>query len=1222
MYEYLSLLPKNLDDQQYAACCAEGNTIVAAGAGSGKTQVLATRFVWLVMSKKIPVEKILTLTFTNKAAAEMYVRIYQTLVFFAQNPDVPLEERERARRAVDDFSNSHIQTLDSYCASIVRQAANRYGIRPNFTIGSSDSLRIIKDLALPFTLKYRNDQALVSFTKPGKFQDTAEKLFAQTISKYTSVADKNGFFSDKIAVQKELITSEWNKVFQPTESFYQCVNEIIEEYENAAPEKKASPYFENLYKVFPLNKFSFEELLKNIPSAPRLDDKSFENENTVKSVENFCKWLSKIDFNQRTKGYTKPLQSTIKRLREILNDKIRPLASYITQYENIKRLYELLDVFLCEVNNSKRGSGKLSFRDVGELALKILNEQEDIRSAEQNSYDMIMIDEFQDNNGKNRDLLFLLADGKDKLFFVGDEKQSIYKFRGADVSVFNELERDLSLEPLQMVYNYRSSSELLKAFNQIFGGYVEDDKTGNFTKISEILNALSAPSSDAAGKSEIWVFPEVPEHTFEASFTKKNIALKNYKADSSRAGYAGSESDGQAKLQAPVHFCMYNTNTEKYLSGLKASNLISGAETAEEAFLTAKDQCAYFIAQKISELTSQKGADGKPVKFGDIAVLDRTRKDRSYLTRYLNRRGIPYTLDFHNSLFSEAPVNDIYNFLRLCIYPSDMRSFAAFLRSPFAGLSETSVETILSCLTEDKDEKISSLLSQAEFEKYCKAKDIQREFAKFAVSHPITQTVSKLWYGYGYRFETLWNKTVATYSGQYDLLFELARRTDNDGKSLAWFVDNLALKKFQEISFLGDDSDLDSGEIDFPTEDIDAVKIMTIHKSKGLQFPFVFIYGCTEDPVTHGSTEKVFYSEKYGVTPSVNGSSENYFYKIQSEQAALQDIAEFKRLLYVGFTRAKEEVYVTGSWQRPKPARSASKDSIIEKIISYYYPDIAEDPESVLGKTVYNEKSVVKPTFDFTSIKPIHRLALLKSSDTGIKNTAAAKQNFINEAEDFYANAKLVKKEDVPLRYLSPSSLEISEEELIKTHPQASAIQPEKIFYEELNDLINKLKDKGFGFNDFGTLAHAYLEAYANGIAPENFTPQAATAFHEARGISKTDIQKIRNICVQMTKQFEISNAGKLLKQSIMHKAEFKFLHNSGGKIVRGTIDLILKTSDTNIYIIDYKTDERIVCEKYLAQQECYRKAAAEIFDTKENKIRCILFYLRYGKEIDITEML
>ncbi|QTQ13899.1 UvrD-helicase domain-containing protein [Treponema parvum] len=1222
MYEYLSLLPKNLDDQQYAACCAEGNTIVAAGAGSGKTQVLATRFVWLVMSKKIPVEKILTLTFTNKAAAEMYVRIYQTLVFFAQNPDVPLEERERARRAVDDFLNSHIQTLDSYCASIVRQAANRYGIRPNFTIGSSDSLRIIKDLALPFILKYRNDQALVSFTKPGKFQDTVEKLFAQTISKYTSVADKNGFFSDKIAVQKELIISEWNKVFQPTESFYQCVNEIIEEYENAAPEKKASPYFENLYKVFPLNKFSSEELLKNIPSAPRMDDKSFENENTVKSVENFYKWLSKIDFNQRTKGYTKPLQSTIKRLREILNDKIRPLASYITQYENIKQLYELLDVFLCEVNNSKRGSGKLSFRDVGELALKILNEQEDIRSAEQNSYDMIMIDEFQDNNGKNRDLLFLLADGKDKLFFVGDEKQSIYKFRGADVSVFNELERDLSLEPLQMVYNYRSSSALLKAFNQIFGGYVEDDKTGNFTKISEISNALSAPLSDAAGKSEIWVFPEVPEHTFEASFTKKNIALKNYKADSSRAGYAGSESDGQGKLQAPVHFCMYNTNTEKYFDSLKASNLISDTETAEEAFLTAKDQCAYYIAQKIWELTSKKGADGKPVKFGDIAVLDRTRKDRSYLTRYLNRRGIPYTLDFHNSLFSEAPVNDIYNFLRLCIYPSDMRSFAAFLRSPFAGLSETSVETVLSCLIEDKDEKIASLLSEAEFEKYCKAKDIQSEFSKFAVSHPIAQTVSKLWYGYGYRFETLWNKTVATYSGQYDLLFELARRTDKDGKSLAWFVDNLALKKFQEISFLGDDSDLDSGEIDFPTEDIDAVKIMTIHKSKGLQFPFVFIYGCTEDPVTRGSTEKVFYSEKYGVTPNVNGSSENYFYKIQSEQAALQDIAEFKRLLYVGFTRAKEEVYVTGSWQRPKTARSVSKDSILEKIISYYYPDIAEDAESVLGKTVYNEKSIVKPTFDFTSIKPVHRLTLLRSSDAGRKNTAAAKQNFINEAEAFYANAELVKKEDVPLRYLSPSSLEISEEELIKTHLKASVIQPEKIFYEELNDLINKLQDKGFGFNDFGTLAHAYLEAYANGIAPENFTPQAVPAFHEARGISKSNIRKIRDICIQMTKQFEISNAGKLLKQSIMRKAEFKFLHNNGGKIVRGTIDLILKDPNGNIYIIDYKTDERIICEKYLAQQECYRKAAAEIFDTEENKIRCILFYLRYGKEIDITEML
>ena len=135
-YQYLDLLGqinKKLDSKQRAVCCRTDNTIVAAGAGSGKTQVLATRFAWLVMSEHIRAPEILTLTFTKKAAGEMYERIYKTLYFFAQNPETPALEKKRAQLALEEFSDTHIQTLDSYCNSIVKQAANRYGIRPDFT---------------------------------------------------------------------------------------------------------------------------------------------------------------------------------------------------------------------------------------------------------------------------------------------------------------------------------------------------------------------------------------------------------------------------------------------------------------------------------------------------------------------------------------------------------------------------------------------------------------------------------------------------------------------------------------------------------------------------------------------------------------------------------------------------------------------------------------------------------------------------------------------------------------------------------------------------------------------------------------------------------------------------------------------------------------------------------------------------------------------------------
>ncbi|MBR7064536.1 MAG: UvrD-helicase domain-containing protein, partial [Treponema sp.] len=134
--DYLDLLSPKLDDEQNKVCKTFSNAVVGAGAGSGKTEVLARRFAHLVMEyDDIGANNILTLTFTKKAAGEMYNRIYKTLKTFANNENVPERQRNNAKNALEDFSNVHIQTLDSYCSYIVRQAANRYGIKPDFSQG-------------------------------------------------------------------------------------------------------------------------------------------------------------------------------------------------------------------------------------------------------------------------------------------------------------------------------------------------------------------------------------------------------------------------------------------------------------------------------------------------------------------------------------------------------------------------------------------------------------------------------------------------------------------------------------------------------------------------------------------------------------------------------------------------------------------------------------------------------------------------------------------------------------------------------------------------------------------------------------------------------------------------------------------------------------------------------------------------------------------------------
>ncbi|MCR4627355.1 MAG: UvrD-helicase domain-containing protein, partial [Treponema sp.] len=821
------------------------------------------------------------------------------------------------------------------------------------------------------------------------------------------------------------------------------------------------------------------------------------------------------------------------------------------------------------------------------LALKALCEQEDLRLQEQKAYQAIMIDEFQDNNNKNRDLLFILneqdenGNNKGKLFFVGDEKQSIYKFRGADVSVFKQLAKDLNVEPIQMVYNYRSSKNLLKAFNQIFGGYVESacteaggsesgrtesNKNGSLKKILQ---------RDRINDSvpQYWVFPENPAEDFEAAFAENNAALKNPALEEDNDRKKAAE-----KYFIPLHFCIYNSNVEPILKRLKKDGIET--ESEKDAFISANDQEAYFIAHKILTLVGKTLPDGKRLQYKDIAILDRSRTNRKYLTRYLNRAGIQYTTDAQKNIFAEAPVNDIYNFLRLCVYPGDTLSFASFLRSPFVNLSEKSVEEIIARLNSDFTTELN--ISAAENKKYQAAIELQKEFTEFSLSHPLTQVITKLWYEYGYRYETMWNKTVSLYGEQYDLLFEIARQADENGYGLTWLVDQLSIEKDKETSALGDSSSIEDSDISYPMEERDAVKIMTIHKSKGLQFKVVFVLGCFKNPQTRPDLQQVFFDDEFGITVNLNGKKSNYFYFIQSEKERKKNMAEFLRLIYVGITRAEHEAYITGSFSEPKETKSKDKKSdedkqsasenCLQRILKFYYPEITGDSEFARGKTIFAKDDEILPEFDYNSIEPVYKTKLIKSISAERKNNLNEKLEFISKVAGKYSEINensIIKKEIIESRYISPSSLEKSD------FSNTDEISADKIIFPELTSLLEQTSKKGFSANDFGTLAHAYLEAFANGITPENFFVPS----NYKGQLTSIQLEKIAQTCRKMTEYFTGSACGSALKNSTWHKAEYKFLHSFNGKIIRGTMDLIIKNADGSYLIVDYKTDEKIIPE-------------------------------------------
>ena len=1262
MYEYLDLLERKLDDRQKKVCCRAENTVVAAGAGSGKTQVLATRFAWLVMSKCIPASKILTLTFTNKAAGEMYERIYNTLSFFAQNEKTPPAERKRAQDALDAFGETHIQTLDSYCAALVRQAANRYGIRPDFTAGSADTERGIKDAALPFVLQHRNNPAIQSFADAGKLQGFAENTLAATVNKYTSIADSDRVFTEKLAAQRERVEADFRwfvsgEGTKPAE--LDAAVSLEEAYDNlkAALEEntKQSDYVsqvENICEQLQCvrDSSSGEAVLRAVSEAEPNEEWSAVSAElriarpplaagTPKVLEKISKLVNSLPKS----GYTVPLRAAIKILHENSLPYLDALMSYIRQYDDLAALFALFDEFHAQIKRTKRISGRLSFRDIQKMALKMLREQDDLREQEYAAYEKIMIDEFQDNNGENRDLLFLLSSpasagahptardiDADKLFFVGDEKQSIYKFRGADVAVFNELQRDFTAHfgeesVLPMEYNYRSNNALITSFNRLFGGE------------NGIFDQKATAEYEAT-------YPKEKETKKYAPATKTPLPSENLTAEN-----------------VNMHFCVLNKQH------FKENDALSVEERLD--FLDEKEQVAYFIAKKIEEIT--------PAHYNDIAILDKSRTDRGILIKWLNAFGIPYRVDQNTSIFASGLVFDIYNFLRLCVYPTDRNACAAYLTSPLAGLSENAVETMLA---EENDDETSPLamsvqhdnvaLSERNLTRFQKAQAFFLEQQKRVLSQPLTDTLEMLWNETGYRYETLLTKRAELSGEQFDMLYELARQCDAGGNGVAWFVDQLAILRHNEESAFSDDADLDVQELTYPVEKDDAVQILTIHKSKGLQYKHVFVYGCFS-PHIKSDTSAVFFDERYGVTIRPQKGSENYFVLLQKELAKKKERAEFRRLLYVAITRAETDVYVTGAITPPSSGGRSTSDNeekidlkLLEKQLETYYPEWSEDLAFALTAPAYSKGA----PFAFSQIMPAERTVLNEIQRE--KTAAEVRTELIATLKPQYATATaLVTEREKPAR-TTPSALETSGGETLPAHkPDPYAASVNKIVEKYASSERSRsdpdsaaevenagiLREANFSYADFGTLAHACLEALAHGKSPADFTPETK----QYKNLTEAEQRTILAAARTMAENFAKSPLGMALKKAQAAekwvKAEYAFrtmmeiggtagepvgnvLEETGATgemtsatatkmLVTGAIDLIFENAETSgktpaYTLVDYKTDQSICPAMYYAQQKCYRTAAARLLGCDERAIRCWLYYLRFGEEIEITQNL
>ncbi len=459
------------------------------------------------------------------------------------------------------------------------------------------------------------------------------------------------------------------------------------------------------------------------------------------------------------------------------------------------------------------------------------------------------------------------------------------------------------------------------------------------------------------------------------------------------------------------------------------------------------------------------------------------------------------------------------------------------------------------------------------------------------------------------------------YEPLFDLLFEMARNADAESKNLADFVD--LVRDFKDEQKKVED-------LDVLAQTRDCVKIMTIHKSKGLEFPIVFVCGISARQKSDANTAPVFISQKVGAvvnTPKsaifgkVKSSSKtktaNYFYDIAKAQNDAETSAELRRLVYVAFTRAEKELYITGTYNGKFDVDEEKNPHTIFQVL-----------QPILFHYNANSAEIAKDSpFDFEEIPKISRIESKKRTTTeNRENTQAEKAKIAQKLKIDYENAQKIQTEKIASRYVSPSHLFAEDEETAafwrKNQTQAKFPEIDALINDEperTQDDFEEARVVSFSYKNFGNMAHAYLESL--------FSNEKVKLKQEDTSLlSKANLEKAKDICEKLKEDFANSEIGKRALASEWKRAEFSFrakLQTKSGedKILRGTMDLVFKEADESYTIVDYKSGATLKAEEYKVQLACYRQALSQMFKVPKEKIRCHLFYLRFTRDEDITDL-
>lgn len=895
-------------EQQQVIDLRNRNILVSAAAGSGKTAVLVERIVKIITDKNHPVDidHLLIVTFTNAAAAEMRERIGNAI-------EKALDEQpgdEHLLRQLTLIHNAQITTIDSFCLYVVRNHFHEIDLEPNFRIGDEGELKLLREDVLGRVLEQNYEEP--------------SEAFSDFVEGYAS-GRTDAALNEMILQLYEFSRSyPWPEKW--LDSFVGAYR--IETREELDRAEWLAPLTENICFVLK----DCEQLLKQALAITQQDDGPDMYEKAVQSdlekyeglagLTSFCELseaLSDIKYDRlaSSRGFEGDPDKLelVKSLREQAKDVVKKLCKQyffcspemmIEQLERTEPMLEevvrLTKQFADEFAAAKRRKNLVDFHDVEHFALQILVDEETEKAKKtaeefRDTFEEIMIDEYQDSNEVQETLLRSISReerGENNIFMVGDVKQSIYRFRLARPELFMKKYDSYSLEEsttqrIDLHKNFRSREEVLTCTNDIF-------------------------------------------------YKIMARSLGNVEYDAEAALYPGASYPVSADFIPEI--LLADSNDE----------LLEDTELTDKKTLEAK-----IVAEEIKHLmktqpvTDKAAGTLRAAHYSDIVILLRSLSGwADSLVEVLNENGIPAHTVSSTGYFSTVEVQAVLSMLRLLDNPRQDIPMAAVLRSPMAGLTdeelavlrledgsvpfhEAVLELAEGLYEEGGQIEISNSEADSEadqkqgrnadgkkenyieitahrklLEFYKKYKQLRQLVPDTPIHELIEIILRETGYGHYVAAMPAGNRRTAN----LNMLLEKAAAYEKTSyKGLFHFVRYIdELQKY----------DVDFGEADMVGENEDVVRIMSIHKSKGLEFPIVIVSGMGKNFNKQDTRSKMVLHPELGIgldymDGKLRIKSPTIAKKAIAKQIDLENLGEELRVLYVALTRAKEKLILTGT---------------------------------------------------------------------------------------------------------------------------------------------------------------------------------------------------------------------------------------------------------------------------------------------------------------------